>query len=186
MLNRTDVLADGVVLRLAALTDAEALATAYRENRDHLAPWNPRRGADFFTTAGQTARLRSQLDEYLAGRQVPWLLVDGARVVGVATLSGVTLGPFCSAYLGYWIAAGHLGRGLATAAVRRVCEAAAGELGLHRIEATTLVDNVRSQRVLAKCGFEHIGTAPRYLHINGEWRDHHMFQRVLHDAPPEL
>ncbi|MER6104301.1 GNAT family protein [Streptomyces sp. NPDC001832] len=44
-------------------------------------------------------------------------------------------------------------------------------------------DNVASQRVLAKCGFEQYGMAPRYLHINGEWRDHRLFQRILHDGP---
>jgi ribosomal-protein-alanine N-acetyltransferase len=26
--------------------------------------------------------------------------------------------------------------------------------------------------------------APRYLHIDGQWRDHRMFQRILHDGPP--
>lgn len=46
-----------------------------------------------------------------------------------------------------------------------------------------MVDNAASQRVLAKCGFEEFGLAPRYLHIDGEWRDHRLFQRVLHDGP---
>lgn len=26
--------------------------------------------------------------------------------------------------------------------------------------------------------------APRYLHIGGEWRDHRLFQRILHDDDP--
>jgi ribosomal-protein-alanine N-acetyltransferase len=53
-----------------------------------------------------------------------------------------------------------------------------GELGLHRLEAGTLVDNAASRRVLEKNGFEHIGLARRYLHIGGDWRDHLLFQRV--------
>jgi ribosomal-protein-alanine N-acetyltransferase len=181
----TAVLPDGTVLRTATPADAQALCAAYVDNREHLAPWEPRRDERFFTVEGQAGRLAERLREYEAGRMVPWLLVAGdGRVVGTITLSGITLGPFCSAYLGYWTAAGHQGRGLATAAVKAVCGIAAGELGLHRIEATTLVDNLRSQRVLERCGFEPIGTAPRYLHIDGRWRDHRLFQRILHDAPP--
>ena len=43
------------------------------------------------------------------------------------------------------------------------------------------MENTASQRVLAKCGFEQFGFAPKYLHINGAWRDHRMFQRILFD-----
>ncbi|MER7520417.1 GNAT family protein [Streptomyces sp. NPDC126499] len=108
----------------------------------------------------------------------------GEVIVGSVTLSGIALGPFRSASLGYWVAEDHAGRGLATALVEEACRAAREELGLHRIEACTLLHNHASQRVLDKCGFERIGTAPRYLHIDGDWRDHHLFQRVLHDDPP--
>jgi ribosomal-protein-alanine N-acetyltransferase len=174
-----------VTLRTAAPGDAEALCAAYVADRAHLAPWEPRRPDEFFTARGQARRLAERLAEYEAGRLVPWLLVAGdGRVVGTITLTGITRGPFCSACLGYWTAGDRQGRGLATAAVAAVCRAAADELGLHRIEAATLVENVRSQRVLEKCGFDPVGLAPRYLHIDGAWRDHRLFQRILHDDPP--
>ncbi len=56
-----------------------------------------------------------------------------------------------------------------------------GELGLHRVEAATLVDNHRSQAVLARNGFTRIGFAPRYLMIAGRWQDHLLFQRLADD-----
>lgn len=178
-------LTDDVMVRLATESDAAALAAAYVENREHLAPWEPRRPEKFFTTAGQAAVLGEKLRQLAERRTVPWVLesADG-RITGTITLSGIVLGPWCSAHLGYWIAAGQQGRGLATAAVRAVCRVALETVGLHRIEATTVLDNAGSQRVLAKCGFEQIGTAPRYLAINGTWRDHRLFQRILHDAEP--
>jgi ribosomal-protein-alanine N-acetyltransferase len=40
------------------------------------------------------------------------------------------------------------------------------------------VDNVASQRVLERNGFERIGLARRYLHVGGDWRDHILFQRT--------
>jgi [ribosomal protein S5]-alanine N-acetyltransferase len=94
------------------------------------------------------------------------------------TLSNIVLGPLQSATLGYWVAERVNGRGLATRAVREVSGNAFEDLGLHRLEAATLVDNAPSQRVLEKNGFERIGLARRYLQLAGEWRDHLLFQRT--------
>ncbi len=54
------------------------------------------------------------------------------------------------------------------------------ELGLRRIEASTLLHNIASQRVLLNNGFHHIGMAPRYLQVAGEWQDHNLYQVILH------
>jgi ribosomal-protein-alanine N-acetyltransferase len=87
-------------------------------------------------------------------------------------------GFFRSASVGYWVAEDRNAKGLATAAVGELVTRAFGELGLHRLEAGTLVDNIASQRVLEKNDFDRIGLARRYLLIAGEWRDHILFQRT--------
>ncbi|WBO63762.1 MULTISPECIES: GNAT family N-acetyltransferase [Streptomyces] len=182
----SEVLPGGAVLRLVTLDDAEALHAAYVANREYLAPWEPIRPDNFFTVEGQAERIAGLLREFAERRVVPWVFEsesDGS-VIGMITLTGLVYGAFRSAYLGYWVAADRQNRGLAGAAVASVCRAARDIVGLHRIEATTLLDNTASQRVLEKNGFEPIGTAPRYLHINGQWRDHRLFQRILHDGPP--
>lgn len=179
------LLAPDVTFRPAALTDAPSFASALARNRAYMRRWEPVRPEPFYTVEGQAARLTALLADRDAGRAVPWVLADAdGRVIGAFTLSGVERGPFRNARLGYWVDEGHAGRGLATAAVGAVCEAARGVLGLHRVEAATVTENAASQRVLSKAGFEQVGTAPGYLHINGGWRDHHLFQRLLHDDPP--
>ncbi|WP_037825998.1 GNAT family N-acetyltransferase [Streptomyces sp. NRRL B-1347] len=189
---RTVRLTDDVVLRPAAVADAAALARAYDRSRAHLGPWDPRRPPEFFTTAGQLALLRTYEQELADGLRARWLLWDesGARdgeeavVAGGIALSNIVGGPLRSASLGYWTDAAYAGRGLATAAVTAVCAAADAELRLHRVEAGTLLHNAASQRVLAKCGFTEYGLAPAYLHINGAWQDHRLFQRILNDREP--
>ncbi|MFF5971669.1 GNAT family N-acetyltransferase [Streptomyces sp. NPDC012769] len=183
---------DAVRIRSATSDDAAALAAALLRNRAYMRPWEPHRSEAYYTPEGQAARLGDGARRWFAvveGPEGP----EGSEesegpgsevIVGAATLSGIALGPFRSGSLGYWVDGDHAGRGLATALVEEVCRAAREELGLHRIEAGTLLHNHASQRVLAKCGFERIGTAPRYLHIDGDWRDHHLFQRILHDDPP--
>ena len=112
------------------------------------------------------------------GAGYSWLILDGGVVAGMISLSNVVRGPFQSANIGYFVAREHNGRGLATTAVGRWSTRPSRTVGLHRVEAGTLLDNVGSQRVLQKAGFEQFGLARRYLHIGGEWRDHVLFQRL--------
>jgi ribosomal-protein-alanine N-acetyltransferase len=185
MINDVHPLIDGVVLRPAAVSDAAALAEAYARNRKHLAPWEPVRSEDFFTTHGQAVVLDHDQRERRAGRMVRWLLAGrSGEILGSMTLGGIVLGPFRNANLGYWVDGEQTGRGLATTAVRLVCRIADRELGLHRIQAGTLLENSASQRVLIKSGFEPFGVAPHYLHIAGRWQDHRLFQRILNDRAP--
>ena len=104
------------------------------------------------------------------------------EVVGRITLNTIVRGPFQSCSVGYWVGARYNGHGYATAALGDLKRFAFGELGLHRIEASTLRDNVRSQRVLEHNGFALIGMAPNYLKIAGAWRDHVLFQALAPDT----
>lgn len=94
------------------------------------------------------------------------------------TLNEIVRGPLQSCSLGYWVSASDNGRGVATAAVRDIIRVAFEELGLHRIQAGTLLHNVRSQRVLEHNGFVRFGVAPEYLNIAGEWQDNALYQVV--------
>lgn len=171
------LITDDIELRLARAEDAQALTDALVRNREHMRPWEPYRDEGFYTAAAQT-------EQIVDASRVTWLLFDGERVAGRISLQGVVRGPLCSASLGYWTDADYLGRGLMPRAVEEVCRIARDELGLHRVEAGTITYNEASQRVLAKCGFVQYGLAPKFLHIDGAWRDHVLFQRILHDDPP--
>ena len=175
-------LPDGILLRSIRDTDAAALAEAYRAERTHLEPWEPRRDERFFTAIRQRELIGRELDAAASGTALGLVLVAGEQVVGRVTLSGIVRGPFRSANLGYWIAAGRTGRGLMTAAVDAVAQMAADARGLHRLQAATLLRNARSQAVLRRCGFTEIGVASEYLNIDGRWQDHLLFQRIL--TPP--
>lgn len=154
--------------------DAKELAALYRANRHFLAPFEPERPADFFTVDGQRDRLAQQIAE---GTH-PFAILDEGALAGTINLFNVVRGALESGTIGYWVDGARNGRGLATTAVGEVLAFAFGELGLHRVEAATLVDNVSSQRVLEKNGFRRIGLAPRFLRIAGAWRDFLLFQRL--------
>jgi ribosomal-protein-alanine N-acetyltransferase len=178
-------LSDGIILRPIRHDDAPAVAAAYVANRAHLAPWEPVRTEAFFTVPWWRAEIDRVLEATAAGTMAAFILErDGAghtsEVIGRFTLTGIEHGVFQNSRLGYWVAADAEGRGLASAAVGALVATARDDLGLHRMEASTLTHNLGSQRVLERNGFERIGTAPEYLRIAGWWQDHHLYQRILH------
>ena len=154
------------------------LAAAYTANREFLAPFEPVRDESFYTPAGQRARLEGMLTDPMT---YPCLIELDGELVGTVTLTVLTRGPVQSANLGYWVAQAVNGRGVASRAAALMIDHAFGELGLHRLQAGTLVHNTGSQKVLARNGFERIGTARSFLHIAGQWQDHILFQRLNED-----
>ncbi len=168
--------------RLVTLDDVPALAGLLRVSRDFLAPWDPVRDDDYFTVDGQHAVIKDALARHAEGSSLPHVILDeSGHVAGRITLSGIVRGPFQSCSMGFWVSVTSTGRGLATAAAGDVIRVAFQDLGLHRVQAETLLHNVRSQRVLRRNGFTRIGVAPAYLNIAGKWQDHILFQVVKPD-----
>jgi ribosomal-protein-alanine N-acetyltransferase len=166
-------------IRLITPDDGDELAELQVRNLDFLAPWNPLREADFFTVPGQHADIEAALARHLRGEALPLVVLnDVGLVAGRLTLSGIVRGPFQSCSMSYWLGEDQTGKGLATDAVRAALAIAFAELGLHRVEAGTLLRNTASQNVLAKNGFEQFGLAPKFLKIAGVWQDHLLFQRL--------
>jgi [ribosomal protein S5]-alanine N-acetyltransferase len=165
--------------RLIKPDDAPAIAELVCASRDFMAPWEPIRQEEYFTTDGQHAVIQNDLEQHDLGAKLPHVILgDAGQVVGRITLNGIVRSVFQSCSMGYWVGASHNGRGYATAAVREIVRVAFEELGLHRVQAETLLHNVRSQRVLEHNGFVRFGMAPAYLKIAGRWQDHAMYQVI--------
>ena len=163
--------------RLLHRDDAPALLEIAREDADFFAPWEPLHDDAWLTEAGQRAVIEEKLEQHRLGLALPHVvLADDGAVLGRITLNNVVRGAFQSCSLGYFVRSAANGRGHATAAVREMLRRAFDELGLHRVEAGTLVHNVRSQKVLERNGFERFALAPQYLRIQGRWQDHVLFQ----------
>lgn len=172
----------GVAVRLVTVTDAPTLAGLALRNREALAPWEPVRPERYYSQAGQREMLEEVLAKHARAEALPGLILVDGVAVGRITVSTIVWGAFRSGDLGYWVDEGHRGRGVATAAVGKVLQTAFSELGLHRVQAATLLHNTPSRRVLAHHGFTEIGVAPRYLQIAGRWQDQLLHQRLA-DEP---
>lgn len=156
-----------MTIRPALRGDADDVAALLVAQRAHLAPWDPRRDPSFFTRAGQRARLTAVERDRAVGTDYRFLILEDGELAGEVSLSNVVRRSFQSANVGYWVAGERCGRGVATAAVCAIRAFAYDELGLHRLEAGTLLHNTGSQIVLDRNGFRPFGVAPAYLRIAG-------------------
>ncbi|CAI8604632.1 unnamed protein product [Vicia faba] len=87
-----------------------------------------------------------------------------------------------SAELGYALSSKYWGKGIATLVVKQVIEVAFKEFSyLERLESRVDVENVASQRVLEKAGFQREGILRKYLFIKGKCRDVVMFSVLSND-----
>lgn len=141
-------------------------------NRAYFAAWVSDRGDAFFDRF--TDLYSALLAEQEAGSCACYVLVgENGCVLGRFNLYDVKDD---SAEVGYRVAQRFAGRGLATTAVRELCQLAAARHGLRRLRAATSHANVASQRVLVKAEFVPVGPADP-AHLGGEpgtW-----YERVL-------
>jgi ribosomal-protein-alanine N-acetyltransferase len=56
-------------------------------------------------------------------------------------------------------------------------------MGLHRVEINIRPENRNSRRVVEKLGFREEGLRPRFLHIDGDWRDHLVYVLTTEEVP---
>lgn len=97
---------------------------------------------------------------------------DSLELAGVVNITNMVMGPFCSAYLGYYAFAGCERQGLMRKGLTLAVRHAFRTLKLHRLEANIQPGNTASLALVRSCGFTQEGYSPRYFKIGGRWRDH--------------
>tara|TARA_R110002073_G_scaffold76870_1_gene186462 strand:- start:12457 stop:13035 length:579 start_codon:yes stop_codon:yes gene_type:complete len=169
-----DLVTKNTRIRLLEPSEAGKMVLFRRENREHLAPWEPRRRPEFFTDNYWRMQLQQHKREFQQGLSVALVILDPAEseVIGVCNFTNIVRGTFQSCHLGYALSERHQGCGLMAEALKPACRFIFEELLLHRIMANYLPRNERSGRLLAKLGFEVEGLAKQFLLIDGQWEDH--------------
>jgi len=157
---------DGIVLRSWHEGDAPRVLEACQDPEiQHWLPTLPRP----YTHADAHAFVTYSLG--LGPYQLA--IVEGETIVGSV---GLHPGKHETGGIGYWCAAEARGRGLTTRAARRLCRYALDELGFERLQLTTDIENLASQRVAEKVGFQREGVLRSHLrHPNGGRRDSALF-----------
>jgi ribosomal-protein-alanine N-acetyltransferase len=185
----------GVLLRPYRRADADAWSRCRIGNQKWLSVWEPT------PPNGTWAEMNSPAAFRLIHRELRRVATEGAampfaiclrspgssrdRYVGNLTLGNIVRRAFCSAYAGYWVDEAVAGRGVMPTALALAVDHAFAVGGLHRIEVNIRPENKPSRRVVEKLGFREESYHPKYLHIDGAWRDHVGYALTAEDVAAE-
>lgn len=171
-----------VAIRLVRQRDARVLQQELLTNRAWLRRWeatSPDGPVSFDMRAG----VRRLLQQYRDGTGIPFVMEGDGEIAGQLNVWGIARGSLASATIGYWVSERFAGRGITTTSVALATDVCFDELRLHRMEICIRPENQASLRVVEKLGFRYEGLRRRFIHINGDWRDHYAFALTREDAP---
>lgn len=175
-----------VRLRPLSSRDGHAWRAVRTRNADWLRPWDatlPPGATDAATTfRGMVRNLRAAAR---SGNTLPFAVDVDGRFRGQVTVGGIHMGSLRGGHVGYWIDRDVAGRGIMPLAVALVCDHCFAS-GLHRIEINIRPENRPSIRIVEKLAFRYEGIRERYLHIDGDWRDHVTYALTVEELPEPL
>jgi ribosomal-protein-alanine N-acetyltransferase len=165
---------ENVTVRVLRMRDAKILEKLILGNREWLRPWeatNP----DAPNSFDIKSMVRGLIKNMRADQGLPLVIEVDGNVVGQLNVANILFGSVSSAVIGYWIIPEVAGRGVTTTAVALTIDYLLTDYGLHRVEIDIRPENAASLRIVEKLGLRHEGLKQRYIHINGDWRDHYIF-----------
>ena len=171
-----------MVLRLPVHQDFAQWTALRVESRAFLTQWEPVWAPDHLTRRSFTNRVYWAQRASRNGTALPLFLIriDGT-LLGAITLDNIRRGPAQAGTLGYWVGERHARQGYMREAIPAVVHHAFNTLGLSRVEAACLPENIASRGVLEQAGFKYEGVAQAYLQIAGRWRTHVLFANLRSD-----
>ena len=129
------------------------------------------------------AMVRDLRRQATSGRCLPLVLTVRGEFAGQVTVNNIVGGSARFGSIGYWIDQRFAGHGHVPVAVALTSDYCLFALRLHRLEIAIRPENAASLRVVEKLGYREYGYAARYLHIDGDWRDHRLFAVTTEEAP---
>lgn len=169
---------NNIYLRILSTYDSDNLLNYYKRNKEYLRNFEELKNENFYTIEFQKNVIIQNYVQFLNKSQIFFGVFKDEAIIGIIQLYDISWGIFKSATIGYSIDEKEQQNGYAKEAVKLILEYAFNTLKLHRIQAATLIDNVKSKSVLKACGFKEIGMSEKYLFINGNWEDHCIFCKL--------
>jgi ribosomal-protein-serine acetyltransferase len=138
-------------LRQLAMADVEELYALIDANRAHLRQWLP--WLDRTRTIEDSRQfVMDVVQQSTNNHNIHAAIVLDGRIAGVVSYHRIDWQNRSTA-IGYWLAAGHQGKGIVTASCQVLVDHAFAALNLHRLTIACATANARSRAIPARLGF---------------------------------
>ncbi len=170
-----------ILLRPLVRRDQREWEALRSVNAAYVGRWEPTPPDGVLPRVTFANYVRSLNRDARAGNLVPFAIEVAGELAGQVHLFGVMRGSLQSAAAGYWVGERFAGQGVATRSLATLLDHALGPMALHRVEVNVRPENAGSLAVVRHLGLRDEGTRLRYLHIEGDWRDHRTFAVTTED-----
>ena len=148
--------------------DLEKLYEFELENRAYFEEMVPSRGDNYYNLETFKQRNKDLMDEQAQGlshfyliRNKEGLILERMNLVDIEKSKGL-------GHIGYRVGKAYTGKGIANRALNLLLETTT-ELDIRQISAKITTNNIASQRILEKNGFQYIATANESFEMNGQF-----------------
>lgn len=165
-----------LILKEPAEEDIPAILAFLHENKLFHRPFEPIRNDEYYSEDNWIKRIGDAEKNY-GNYDAPLQLFIAKKawpetIIGYCNFSNIVRGAFQACHLGFALSETSQRQGIMAEALKSAIHYMFAERNFHRIIANYMVNNDKSAALLHKLGFEEEGRAPKYLLINGKWRDH--------------
>ena len=177
------ILSERLIIRLPVIADYENWVILRKKSENFLNQWEPEKDFNYYSKNLFVKRVRWAKKNFDLKIVLHFFLFlrSNYQLVGGITLDNIRYGPFQSATLGYWLGEEFSKKGIMTEGLNSLITYANKTVGISRIEAATLPNNLASRRLLENCNFKYEGVGQYYLQIKGKWQ-HHILYAITFDS----
>ena len=183
----TALAADNLTIRLDGETeldlvqpeDAAELFAVIGRNRDHLHRWLPW-AVPSYSIEDARRFLAASIVKFANRENLTMTIRHQGALCGAIGLHNIDH-PNKSTSIGYWLDAGHEGKGIITAACRAIVTEGFRSFGLHRIEIRCATWNHRSSAIPRRLEFVEEGILRDAEWLHDHWVDLRVFSMLAQD-----
>lgn len=172
---------DRLILRLLGEEEAPVVLQFYRKNRAVFEPYEAIHPEQFYTESYQRTLLNCELSLTLKHNLIRFYVFrreNPDEIIGTVCFRNIDRSTYYSCETGYRFSPAYWHKGYAREALAFGIQLMFEEFHLHRIEATVMLENTASIRLLESLAFQQEGIAREYALIQGKWEDHIRFALI--------
>ncbi|MEK3975113.1 GNAT family N-acetyltransferase [Psychrobacillus sp. FSL K6-1267] len=155
-----------ISIEMLSLDDLTDLYLFEQKNRVYFEQMVPSRGEEYYLPEIFNSRNKTLLEEQARGESYIYLIKQDNAIIGRINLVDIDKKQK-RGELGYRIGEVNTGKGIASLALQMLLQTISWE-EINQVDAKTTTNNIPSQKVLEKNGFQKISSHKEFYYMNGE------------------
>ncbi len=173
-----------LILKILSDIEADQVLQFYLDNQEVFEIYETDRPKYFYTKQFQKTLLNCEYNMIIKQSAIRFWIYEKNqmdKIIGTVSFQNIKRSFYQSCEIGYKFDQRFWRKGYAKESVSKGIQIAFEDLGLHRIEAYVLPENISSIKLLESMGFQLEGIKKQNVKLHGVWKDHEMYALLSSD-----